>query len=116
MLSTRLVFGLSMVAGLLLALWVDEWFAPWFPFWFLLSATALTAAALELIGLLEATSVRPSANSVFGGVLAHASSPTGSRISAERYMPADRVDPPCFYDPGRPLDVLAWPFLASSPC
>ena len=43
---------------------------PGIPFWFLLSVTALTAAAIELIGLLDATSVRPSANSVIGGVLA----------------------------------------------
>jgi phosphatidate cytidylyltransferase len=70
MLSTRLLFGLLMVAGLLVSLWVDEWFAPWFPLWFVLSASALVAAALELNGLLEATSARPSANSVIGGVLA----------------------------------------------
>ena len=36
MLSTRVFIGLSMVAGLLLALVVDEWLAPWYPFWFLL--------------------------------------------------------------------------------
>ncbi len=37
MLWTRLFFGLSMVAGLLLALCVDEWLAPWYPFWFSLA-------------------------------------------------------------------------------
>jgi phosphatidate cytidylyltransferase len=110
MLSTRLVFGLSMVAGLVLALWVDEWFAPWFPFWFLLSVTALTAAAVELNGLLETTSVRPSANSVIGGVLAIAIANRAPHL-AENYVPDDQVSA-LFYDPGRPLDVLAWPFFA----
>jgi phosphatidate cytidylyltransferase len=110
MLSTRLVFGLSMVAGLVLALWVDEWFAPWFPFWFLLSVTALTAAAVELNGLLEATSVRPSANSVIGGVLVIVVANWAPHL-AENYVPDDQVSA-LFYDPGRPLDVLAWPFFA----
>jgi phosphatidate cytidylyltransferase len=110
MLSTRLVFGLSMVAGLVLALWVDEWFAPWFPFWFLLSVTALTAAAVELNGLLEATSVRPSANSVIGGVLIVVVANWAPHL-AENYIPDDQVSA-LFYDPGRPLDVLAWPFFA----
>ena len=59
MLSTRLFFGLSMVAGLLLALCVDEWLAPWYPFWFVLSGFALVAAARELVGLLDATSAAP---------------------------------------------------------
>ena len=70
MLSTRLVFGLSMIAGLLLALYVDEWLAPWYPFWFILASVAFVAASRELIGLLDASSARPSANSVIGGVLA----------------------------------------------
>ena len=70
MLSTRVFIGLSMVAGLLLALIVDEWLAPWYPFWFVLGGFALVSAARELIGLLDATSARPSANSVIGGVLA----------------------------------------------
>ena len=59
-----------MVAGLLLALWIDEWFAPWFPFWFLITAFAMIAASRELVRLLESTSICPSGNSVIGGVLA----------------------------------------------
>jgi phosphatidate cytidylyltransferase len=109
MLSTRLLFGMLMVVGLLVALWVDEWFAPWFPFWFLLSAAAMIGAAREITGLLEATSASPSGNSVVGGVLA---------IVIANWMPhlvennshADG-EPALLYDPGRPLDVLAWPFL-----
>src|SRR5918997_4959901 len=70
MLGTRLVIGLSMVAGILLVLGLDERWAPWFPIWFVLSLIAMGAAAMELVGLLEATSARPSGNTVFGGVMA----------------------------------------------
>ncbi len=109
MLSTRLLFGLLMVAGLLLALWVDEWFAPWFPFWFLLTATTWIAAAVELNGLLGATSARPSGNSVIGGVLALLIANWVPHL-AENHASADRVVA-LFYDPVGPLNVLAWPFL-----
>jgi phosphatidate cytidylyltransferase len=109
MLSTRLFFGLSMIAGLLFALIFDERFAPWYPCWFALSAFALIAASRELIALFETTSIRPSANSVIGGVLAllianwlpHVGVPTDSmgQISA------------LSYDPAQPLNAFAWPFL-----
>jgi phosphatidate cytidylyltransferase len=69
MLGTRLFFGLSMIAGLLLALFIDEWLAPWYPLWFLISGCALVVAAGEMIGLLDATTVFPSRNSVIGGVV-----------------------------------------------
>ena len=55
MLSTRLFIGLSMVAGLLLTLWLDERFAPWFPCWFLLAGFGMVSAARELNGLLAET-------------------------------------------------------------
>jgi phosphatidate cytidylyltransferase len=110
MLSKRLLFGLLMVAGLLLALWVDEWFAPWFPFWFVLSAMTLLAGAAELNGLLGATSARPSANSAIGGVLALVVANWVPHL-AEDHAAADRVVA-LLYDPVRPLNVLAWPFVA----
>jgi phosphatidate cytidylyltransferase len=98
-----------MVAGLLFALFVDEWFAPWYPFWFLLTTFAVLAGARELIGLLSTTSARPSGNSVVGGVCA---------IVAANWVPHVIVDPRIhdgqaafLYDPARPLDTLAWPFL-----
>jgi len=109
MLSTRLVFGMLMVAGLLAALWVDEWFAPWFPFWFLLCTAALLGAAREIVGLLGATSANPSGNSVLGGVLA---------IVIANWVPhliennsQAEGESALLYDPVRPIDVLAWPFL-----
>jgi phosphatidate cytidylyltransferase len=109
MLATRLVFGLLMVFGLLAALWVDEFFAPWFPFWFILTAAAMLSAAREFAALLDATSASPSGNSVVGGVLA---------IVIANWVPhlvenTSQVEGglALLYDPGRPLDVLAWPFL-----
>jgi len=98
-----------MVAGLLFALFVDEWFAPWYPFWFLMTAFAVVAGSRELIGLLAATSARPSGNSVIGGVCA---------ILVANWVPHVFVDPGApdgqsafLYDPARPLETLAWPFL-----
>ncbi len=109
MLSTRLLFGLLMVAGLLLALWVDEWFAPWFPFWFLLCSSAMIAASCEITGLLDATSASPSGNSVIGGVLAIVVANWVPHL-VENHSQAEG-ESALLYDPGRPLDILAWPFL-----
>jgi phosphatidate cytidylyltransferase len=109
MLSTRVFIGLSMVAGLLFALIVDEWLGPWYPFWLVLAGFAFVAAAHELIGLLDATSARPSANSVIGGVLA---------LLVANWLPHVGPHDPLdgrsalSYDPARALDVLAWPFLS----
>ena len=72
MLGTRVVFGLLMVAGLVLALWVDEWFVrPWYPFW-LLDLRRGDDRRFARAGepAFATTTLRPSANSVFGGVLA----------------------------------------------
>jgi phosphatidate cytidylyltransferase len=129
MLATRLIFGLLMVAGLLLALCVDEWLAPWYPFWFVLSAFAVVGAARELISLLDATSARTSANSVIGGVLAllvanwvpHVTFSRGSQqgpralfASVDPFTSVENVRTgvsALHYDPAQPLTVLAWPFL-----
>jgi phosphatidate cytidylyltransferase len=109
MLSTRLVFGSLMVAGLLTALWVDEWFAPWFPFWFILCAAAMIGAAWEITGLLAATSANPSGNSVIGGVLSIVIANWVPHL-IENHSQAEG-ESALLYDPGRPLDILAWPFL-----
>ena len=67
------------------------------------------AAAWELARLLGATSARPSGNSVFGGVLA---------IVIANWLPhlvetsaQDDGELALLYDPVRPLNILAWPFL-----
>jgi phosphatidate cytidylyltransferase len=110
MLGTRLVFGLSMVAGLVLALCLDEWLAPWYPFWFAISGFALVVGAIELVALLGATSIRPSRNSVIGGVLA---------LLVANWIPhiaiGHDVRPELSalsYDPASPLTPLAYLFLS----
>jgi phosphatidate cytidylyltransferase len=98
-----------MVVGLVVGLWVDEFFAPWFPFWFILSAAAMISAARELTELLDATSASPSGNSVVGGVLAIVIANWVPHL-VENHSQSDG-ELALLYDPGRPLDVLAWPFL-----
>lgn len=109
MLGTRLFFGLSMVAGLVLALVVDERVAPYYPCWFVLSTIALAAAARELNGLLAETPAAPSANSVMGGVLALVIANWAPHMvfGKARSLDLSALD----YDPSAPLNALAWPFL-----
>ncbi len=109
MLGTRLVFGLMMVAGLVLALVVDEQFAPFYPCWFVLATVALGLAARELIGLLSETAAAPSGNSVVGGVLALVIANWAPHLVAAQNhsLNLSALD----YDPAGPLNVLAWPFL-----
>jgi phosphatidate cytidylyltransferase len=110
MLSTRLLFGLLMIFGLLLALWIDEWFAPWYPFWLLISGGVMIAASRELVHLLSSSALRPSANSVFGGVLA---------LLIANWVPHVAVDVEVHeglaalnYDPARPQAALSFILLS----
>ena len=110
MLSTRLLFGLLMVAGLVVALWIDEWFAPWYPFWLLICAAVMIAASRELVNLLASTTMRPSANSVFGGVLA---------LLIANWVPHVAIDvevrdglTALNYDPARPQAALSFILLS----
>ncbi len=109
MLSTRVLFGLSMVAALLFALRVDERFAPWFPAWFLVAGFGMLAAAREMTTLFSETSVAPSPSSVLGGVLAILISNWVPHVIAE--PPQGDRQPAIGYDLAEPLNVLAWPFL-----
>jgi phosphatidate cytidylyltransferase len=113
MLSTRLVFGLSMVGALLLILCLDEWFAPWYPLWFLLALVALGSSALELVELFAATTARASGNTVFAGVMALVIAnwaPHLSRSLLAQSRIGERLRL-CF-DPLNPVSVLGWPLLA----
>ena len=109
MLSTRLVFGLLMVAGLLTGA---------------LGRRVVRALVPVLVppvrrgddrrGLGDhrpaaATSVKPSGNSVIGGVLAIVVANWVPHL-IENHSQADG-ESALLYDPGRPLDILAWPFL-----
>ncbi len=109
MLGTRLVFGLSMVAGLVLALNLDEQLAPYYPCWFVLSTIALLVAARELSNLLAETPAAPSANTVVGGVLALVIANWAPHMvyGKPRSLDLSALD----YDPFAPLSALAWPFL-----
>jgi phosphatidate cytidylyltransferase len=69
MLAKRLTTGLTLVAVFLVVLGLDELMAPWFPLWGLTVVLAVIACSRELVGLLDATSARPSANAVYAGVL-----------------------------------------------
>jgi phosphatidate cytidylyltransferase len=110
MLSTRLLFGLLMVAGLVVALWIDEWFAPWYPFWMLVCAAVMIAASRELVNLLASSALRASANSVFGGVIA---------LLIANWVPHVAIDvemrdglAALNYDPARPQSSLSFIFLS----
>ncbi len=109
MLGTRLVIGLSMVAGILLVLWLDEWMAPWFPIWFVLSLVAMGASAMELVGLLDGTSARPSGNTVFGGVMALVFANWAPHVT-DALLAVPRLADALPYDPAAPVGALAWPF------
>ena len=98
-----------MVAGLIAALWVDEWLGPWYPFWLLTCGALMIAASGELVSLLSTTALRPSANSVFGGVLA---------MLVANWVPHVVLDvdtygelSALYYDPARPQGALSYIFL-----
>src|SRR4051794_12692040 len=110
MLGTRLVIGLSMVAGILLVLGLDERWAPWFPIWFVLSLIAIGASAMELVGLLAETSARPSGNTVFGGVMALVVANWAPHVT-QAMLTVPRLADALPYDASAPVGALAWPFF-----
>jgi phosphatidate cytidylyltransferase len=110
MLGTRLIVGFSIVGVLLAILSADEWFAPWFPFWFVMTMVVTGMAALELIGLLNLTSAKPSGNTVFGGTLALVIANWVPHITA-KLLQLPHVEGRLAYDPVAPINALAWPLL-----
>jgi phosphatidate cytidylyltransferase len=111
MLGTRLFIGFSMVGFMVALLCADEWLAPWFPLWFLLAVVVLGTASLELVGLLNATGVRPSGNTVFGGVMALVISNWVPHLLDGFGIAAGRPPIMTLYDPMDPIGALSWPFL-----
>jgi phosphatidate cytidylyltransferase len=102
-----------MVGFMVLVLCADEWLAPWFPLWFALAVLALGMAALELVGLLNATGSRPSGNTVFGGILALVIANWVPHVLDRFGLAAGwSTSTASHYDPMGPIDALAWPFLA----
>jgi phosphatidate cytidylyltransferase len=110
MLSTRLVLGFTMAGVLAAILFFDEWLAPWFPLWLVVTLVALGSAALELVGLLQQTSARPSGNTVFAGVIALVLANWAPHLMAKIHQVpsfAGRMA----YDPLSPVNSLAWPLM-----
>jgi phosphatidate cytidylyltransferase len=109
MLGTRLLSGTVLTALVVGVLYLDEWLAPWYPIWLLLVTIALVAAAVELVGLLRATSSGPSLNSVLGGVMALVVSNWMPHISDHLERSGARSSG--IYEPSEPISILSWPLL-----
>jgi phosphatidate cytidylyltransferase len=108
MLGTRLATGLTLVVVLLAILILDERLAPWFPLWFVTSMVVMVLCALELSTLLEATTARPSINTVFGGIVALVLANWAPHVVREMTVDPGRIVPPT-YDPAATIEVMAWP-------
>src|SRR5690349_21794051 len=107
MLSTRLVIGLTMAAVFVGVLGLDEWLSPWHPLWFLTSLVVLGASAVEVVGLLNETSARPSGNTVFGGVMAMVVANWAPHVVAHVSRAEQYIGQA--YDPRAPVHALSWP-------
>ena len=108
MLATRLATGLTLVAVLLAILILDEWMAPWYPLWFVAALVVMVICSREMVTLLGATDVRPSANAVVGGAIALVLANWVPH--AVRQLVLDPLRPiPVSYDPSANINVLAWP-------
>ncbi len=110
MLAHRIVTGLCLVAVFATVLIADEWFFPWYPLWFALSFLVMGWLALEVVGLLNATSARPSGNTVFGGVLAMVVANWAPHITV--YLVGDPRFSSLAHEPAVPINALAWPLWA----
>ena len=110
MLATRLAIGIPLVGLFVAILLIDERFAPWYPFWLVTSLLALGASALEIVGLLGATSARPSGNTVFGGVLAMVLANWAPHVTAHLSRSPALGSP--LYDPAAAIEALSWPLWA----
>jgi phosphatidate cytidylyltransferase len=112
MLAHRIATGLALVALFLGVLFVDErWFSPWYPLWGVLTTAIMGLTALEMVGLLNATSARPSGNTVFGGVLAIGLANWAPHF-AEHFFVDSRLPPESFNSPIQAVNALAWPLWA----
>ncbi|SIO20216.1 phosphatidate cytidylyltransferase [Singulisphaera sp. GP187] len=112
MLSTRLVFGFSMVGALLLVLCLDEWFAPWFPVWFVLALIVMGTASLELVALLSNTTIKPSGNTVFAGIMTLVFANWAPHVTSHFLATSAHGDLLGSYDPLGPVNDLGWPLMA----
>jgi phosphatidate cytidylyltransferase len=108
MLGTRLATGLTLVVVLLAILIFDERLAPWFPLWFVTSLVVMVLCSMEMVVLLEATSARPSGNTVFGGTVALVIANWAPHIVRQLGSDPGR-EIPASYDPTSAIEIMAWP-------
>jgi phosphatidate cytidylyltransferase len=108
MLGTRLATGLTLVVVLLAILILDEWLAPWFPLWFVTSLVVMVLCSMEMVALLEATSARPSGNTVFGGTVALVIANWAPHVVRQLGSDPGR-EIPASYDPTSAIEIMAWP-------
>jgi phosphatidate cytidylyltransferase len=94
-----------------LVLSLDERLAPWYPLWFFLAIVVLGKGAMELVGLLSATSARSSGNTVFGGVMALVIANWAPHLAGSLLVPS-RPGERFPFDPLTPVSALGWPLLA----
>src|SRR5438270_104932 len=112
MLAHRLATGLTLVAAFLAVIVLDEFLAPWFPLWLATATVGMLACARELVGLLGATTAKPSSNAVYGGVLTLVVANWLPHVvdGVGRWHFAPGVEVP--HDALRPITVMGWPLWA----
>ena len=113
MLAHRLLSGVSMAGVLAGVLFLDERLAPYFPLWLVVTLAAVSAAAIELAGLLSRTGVKPSKNTVLGGVVAVLLANWAPHLVGNWHTLPVLVGRTA-YDPLAPVAALAWPMLTFS--
>jgi phosphatidate cytidylyltransferase len=112
MLAHRVATGLVLTAVLVLVMLLDElYLQPWYPLWLLLVLAFVCRAAVELCNLLNATSARPSTNTVVGGVVAVVLANWVPHLTQKLFDgPAHLL--PIHAELALSINTLAWPLLA----
>ena len=108
MLAYRLATSALLISALVAVLVLDERFAPWYPFWLLTSLVVMAASAREVTGLLSAAGMKPSRNTVMGGVLALIVANWAPHIGRLALHPTV----PMPHDAAASAHALAWPLWA----
>jgi phosphatidate cytidylyltransferase len=109
MLAARLATGVVLVAIFVAVILADEWLAPWYPFWMILSTLVMGMTALEVVGLLNLTSAKPSGNTVFGGVMALVVANWAPHLAAAWHASATGIPASQLTLGTGPALVFAWP-------
>ena len=102
-----------MAAVFVAVLWLDEKMAPWYPLWLMLTLVLLGASSLEVVGLLKATSAKPSGNTVFGGIIAIGLANWAPHV-VDGVLHIGGQSPASAADPMAAIAVFAWPLWTFS--